>query len=120
MDKINKSKKSEKIPKEIRVIFNLNNDKDKILYEKLIEFTQPGRIIKKILHDNIDNDKSSNTQNDINVNSELIKALNKLSDKIDSLKVIKSEDTEIKDEIKHNEVSLTAQVSSDDLDDIDF
>lgn len=27
--------------KEIRVTFNLDNDKDKQLYDKLIEFTQP-------------------------------------------------------------------------------
>ena len=108
--------------KEIRVTINLDNDKDKQLYDKLIEFTQPGKIIKKIVSENIDNDKISN-KNIVNIdsNSELIKVLNKLSDKIDNLQIVNIKEEDSKKETPEiKEVSFTAEVTVDDLNDIDF
>ena len=116
MEKVKK-----KIQKEIRVTFNLNNEVDKELYDKLKGFTQPSKIIKQILLKNLDNegtiDNSSNENS--NVNYELIKVINKLSDKIDNLTLIPSQNSDKKEE-KVKELSFTAEVSSEDLNDLDF
>lgn len=111
--------KIKKIQKEIRVTFNLNNEVDKELYDKLKGFTQPSKIIKQILLKNIDNESITTNSNNSNINDELIKVINKLSDKIDNLTFIPLKDPCEKDE-NVKELSFTAEVSSEDLNDLDF
>lgn len=117
--------------KEIRITFNLDNENDKKLYDKLIEFTQPGKIIKKIVSENIYDDKLSNkkqTDSDTSIGNELILVLNKissnmnkLSDKIDNLQIVNIQESDTKKETPEiKEISFTAEVSVDDLDDLDF
>lgn len=120
MGKINKDKKS---TREIRLVFDLKNKRDLMLYEKYSDYSQPGRIIKKILEKNMDNEESFTEKNYQNSNSELLEVLKKLSDKIDNLAVVNKEDKKEKsseENISDNQISLTAEVSSDDLDDIEF
>lgn len=102
--------KVKKIQKEIRLTFNVANEDDKKLYERLTKFTQPSKIIKKILFDNID--KTDNTSA---IDNELLKVLTKLSDKIDSLSIQKESEP-----INSKEIILTGDVSADDLNDIDI
>lgn len=118
MEKVNKKK-------EIRVIFNLENEKDKKLYEQILNIssTQPGRVIKRILVENFDNEISN--QNEDNVNIKLLEVLGKLSDKIDNLTI--SQDVPSQNisnnknkESQINQVFLTGEISSDDINDIEF
>ena len=107
--------------KEIRVVFNLNNEKDKELYNTLAENTQPGKIIKNILSKYLHNsDAVSNSQSNNEFNIELLKVLSKLNDKIDNLTIVQSDVSKEKEESSITEISLTAEVSSADIDDIDF
>ncbi|MDU6483700.1 MAG: hypothetical protein E6538_17100 [Paeniclostridium sordellii] len=111
----------EKVKKEIRVTFNLENEIDRELYQKILNLskTQPGRVVKRIVAENIDNDITS--QNGNNVNIKLLEVLDKLSNKIDNLTTSQntvSNATKLEPTIK--QVDLTANISSQDLDDIDF
>ncbi|RGX09340.1 hypothetical protein [Paraclostridium sordellii] len=111
----------EKVKKEIRVTFNLENEMDRELYQKILNLskTQPGRVVKRIVAENIDNDISN--QNGNNVNIKLLEVLDKLSNKIDNLTTSQntvSNATKLEPTI--NQVDLTANISSQDLDDIDF
>ena len=119
--------------KEIRVVFKFTNEKDEMLYDKLKECTQPAKILKEIAFNYFfKENKSDDTYNKELLNvlnklsnkkdygSDIITAINKLSDKMDNLKVVQAdiENNDNNEEIK--EVSFTAEVSVDDLDDLDF
>lgn len=109
--------------KEIRINFNLDNEKDRILYNKILSLskTQPGRVVKRIVAENIDNEESN--QNTNNINLKLLNVLDKLCDKIDNLKVAETTDSannnNNNDHIK-NSISFTQKVEVDDIDDIPF
>lgn len=102
--------------KEIRVTYYLDNDYDREIYEKLSKHSQPGRFIKDIVA------KSFETDNTTNVNLETLKLLEKLTDKIDNLQIstIVTTSNSIVEDEPVQEIELSAEVTADDLDDIDF
>lgn len=111
----------EKVTKEIRVTFNLKNEIDRDLYQKILNLskTQPGRVVKRIVAENIDNDISNQDGN--NVNIKLLEVLDKLYNKIDNLTASQNTvPSTTKLEPTINQVDLTANISSQDIDDIDF
>nr|WP_195366179.1 hypothetical protein [[Eubacterium] tenue] len=112
--------------KEIRVNFNLDNEKDRILYNKILSLskTQPGRVLKRIVAENIDNEESN--QNTNNINLKLLNVLDKLCDKIDNLKVAETTDSannnnnDDNEDHTKNSISFTQKVEVNDIDDITF
>ncbi|SCJ52275.1 Uncharacterised protein [uncultured Clostridium sp.] len=118
MEKVNK--------KEIRIIYNLENEKDKEIYQKILKLskTQPGRVAKRIIAENIDNEESN--QNTNNINLKLLNVLDKLCDKIDNLKVAETTDSannnnnDDNEDHTKNSISFTQKVEVNDIDDITF
>lgn len=107
MGKVNK--------KEIRVTYYLTNEEDERIYKELIKNSQPGRIIKDIVA------KSFKNNNGTDVNLETLKLLEKLTDKIENLKIGTFNTLNTSSELeKLNEIELTAEVKAEDLDDIEF
>lgn len=111
------------VRKEIRVVFKFTNDKDVMLYEKLKETSQPGKLLKELAYNHFfsnEVDKESS-----NYNKELLDVLNKLSDKIDNLQVVQNvivdgAAKEVEDVKPSDEVVFMAEVNPADLDDLDF
>lgn len=129
------------IRKEIRVVFKFANKNDVMLYEKLKEVSQPGKLLKELAFNYffaedevVDNNYNKELLEVLNklynkkdYGNEIISALNTLSNKIDNLKVIQAnpgiEEAAANEETIENvinEISLDAEVEIDDLDDIDF
>lgn len=104
MEKVNK--------KEIRLTYYLTNEEDERIYKELVKNSQPGRVVKEIVA------KSFKNNNNIDVNLEILKLLEKLTDKIENLK-IGQVDLSNKSE-ESNEIALTAEVKAEDIDDIEF
>ncbi|MPL91659.1 hypothetical protein SDC9_37735 [bioreactor metagenome] len=108
MEKVNK--------KEIRLTYYLNNEEDRKIYEELSLHTQPGRVVKDIVSKALK--QNSNTNTDVNL--ETLKLLEKLTDKIENLKIeTVLAKTSNKEDEDIQEIELTADVDADDID-IDF
>lgn len=104
--------------KEIRVKYDLDNENDRIIYEKLTTNTkQPGRIIKTIVQENIDNDLVKNNSCETEYTKELLRVIRNLSDKIDNLNGAAK-----KDKIKSivEDYTPTDSISIRDTNDIEF
>lgn len=109
--------------KEIRVIFNLKNEKDNNLYHQILEIskTQPGRVMKRIVAENIENEGTNQNQTENNVNLKLLTVLDKLCDKIDNLTVVQDTDSKTTNfEKNKNNIQLSGNVAIDDINDIKF
>lgn len=107
--------------KEIRVTYYLNNDEDNKIYKELVKHTQPGRFIKEIVA-NFINDKKNKTTD---INLETLKLIEQLVNKIEHLNIgqqIINDDShnENNKSINGFEIDLNEDVNSDDLDDIEF
>lgn len=125
MEKVNKKE----IRKEIRLTFNLENDKDKILYEKILSLsnTQPSRIVKRILTENIDKEFEDNP-NDL-LNFKLLDTLDKICNKLDNLNVNNNIgfnssnclNNKEEDNNKDNkEIEFNEDLNEDDINDLEF
>lgn len=110
MEKVNK--------KEIRVTYYLDNEEDKKVYEELKKHRQPGKVIKDIVYESLNTSNDNAKQTDVSL--ETLKLLDKLTDKIDNLKVstVAVGFPEIEEEVIE-EITLDAEVNADDID-IDF
>ena len=107
MEKVNK--------KEIRVTYYLSNKEDERIYKELIKNTQPGRVVKEIVA------KSFKNNNATDVNLETLKLIEKLTDKIENLKIGQVDLSNVSNKSENlNEIELTAEVKKEDLDDIEF
>lgn len=106
--------------KEIRVKYDLDNEDDRVVYEKLtMNTSQPGRIVKSIVKENIDNDfiKVKSNLSETDYTKELLKVIKNLSDKLDNLTVVSTQDKE--KEVKEDYIP-TASINVGETDDIDF
>lgn len=115
---------AKEVRKEIRVVFKFSNKNDVMLYEKLKELNQPSKLLKELAFDHFF--KEENNKVDNSYNEKLLNVLEKLSDKIDNLGVVQvnPETEKVKDnEVINNdiqEISLDAEINTDDLNDLDF
>ncbi|MDB2050201.1 hypothetical protein [Clostridium perfringens] len=102
----------EKIKKEIRLTYFLDNEEDKRIYEELKKHKQPGKVAKELIVKGLD--EKQNKSNDLNL--ETLKLIEKLTDKIDNLKISAIAVANEENPTVVDEISLDADVSEDDID----